>query len=110
MSNRHRASRETAPDAAHPAPSKQERRAANRRARQRTHELLSRADAEVGEALVTPRPRHTAMDMNPAELPENNAPAKPGREYRHWKQKFWKRRSSERARRAELAEEQQRSA
>ena len=59
MSNRHRSHKETAPGAAHPAPPKEERKAANRKARHRTHELLAHADLELGEEIVAPRPVHT---------------------------------------------------
>ena len=106
MSNRHRSSKQAAPSAAHPAPSKDERRAENRRARHRTHELLAHADEELGEELVPPRPHHTRVDIDPKEATiAANAEAKsPGsREYRHWKQKFWKRRTNVRAARARLA-------
>lgn len=104
MSNRHRSSKKAAPGAAHPAPSKQERRALNRRVRHRTHEMLAHADEELGEDLVPPRPHHTRVDLDPAETDE---PATgPRREYRHWKQKFWKRRNKERAAKARLASQE----
>src|SRR3546814_7011679 len=51
MSNRHRSHKETAPGATHPAPPKEERRAANRKARHRTHELLDHTDLELGEEI-----------------------------------------------------------
>lgn len=103
MSNRHRSSKQAAPGAAHPAPSKEERRAENRRARHRTHELLAHADSDLGEDLVPPRPHHTRVDVDPKEIATNEAVGMaPSREYRHWKQKFWKRRSAERAVRAQL--------
>lgn len=102
MSNRHRSSKEAAPSASHPAPDKDARRAENRRARHRTHELLAHADMEVGEEIVPPRPHHTRIDIDPKELVAKSVTTG-GREYRHWKQKFWKRRSTERAARARLA-------
>lgn len=105
MSNRHRSSREAAPSAAHPAPSKEERRAENRRARHRTHELLAHADLEAGEDLVPPRPHHTRVDIDPSERAASGSGATRRREYRHWKQKFWKRRTNERMARARLAAE-----
>ena len=103
MSNRHRSSKQAAPGAAHPAPSKEERRAENRKARHRTHELLAHADLEVGEEIVPPRPHHTRIDIDPNER-TNDGAASPGRgnDFRHWKQKFWKRRSNVRAERAQL--------
>ncbi len=99
MSNRHRSSKQAAPGAGHPAPSKEERRAANRKARHRTHELLAHADEEFGEEVVPPRPVHTRHDV---EVDASAGAPKPKREYRHWKQKFWKRRNNERARKAAL--------
>ena len=63
MSNRHRSHKETAPGATHPAPPKEERRAANRKARHRTHELLAHTDLELGEEIVAPRPVHTRLDI-----------------------------------------------
>jgi hypothetical protein len=73
----------------------------NRRARHRTHEMLAHADTEIGEDLVPPRPHHTRVDIDPAETAIEKAGG--GREYRHWKQKFWKRRTNVRAARARLA-------
>ena len=103
MSTRHRSSKQAAPGAAHPAPSKEERRAENRRARHRTHEMLAHADSDLGEDLVPPRPHHTRIDVDPKELSTNEAAGVArSRDYRHWKQKFWKRRSTERANRAQL--------
>ena len=101
MSNRHRSHKETAPGAAHPAPPKEERRAANRKARHRTHELLAHADLELGEEIVAPRPVHTRLDVEPGEGPSGGGAKR--REYRHWKQKFWKRRTNVRAQKAILA-------
>ena len=68
--------------------------------------MLAHADEELGEDLVTPRPHHTRVDVDPKETTiaastEVKSPA--SREYRHWKQKFWKRRSNLRAARARLA-------
>ncbi|MDZ7674503.1 MAG: hypothetical protein U5K30_05490 [Acidimicrobiales bacterium] len=100
MSQRHRSSKQTAPGAGRPAPPKEERKAENRRARHRAHELLAHADEEVGEDLVVPRPHHTRVDVAP-EGPDEKVVGQ-HREYRHWKQKFWKRRKGERARRAAL--------
>lgn len=104
MSNRHRSSKQAAPGAAHPAPSKEQRRAENRKARHRTHEILAHADEDLGEEIVTPRPHHTRVDLDPRERPtdEGNG-SRPSREYRHWKQKFWKRRSAARAERAAMS-------
>ncbi len=102
MSNRHRSSKQAAPGAAHPAPSKEERRAENRRARHRTHEMLAHADSDMGEELVPPRPHHTRVDVDRKELMTNEVASPASREFRHWKQKFWKRRSTERATRAQL--------
>lgn len=104
MSNRHRSSKQAAPGATHPAPSKEQRRAENRKARHRTHELLSHTDEDLGEEIVTPRPVHTRVDVDPNERrTEGGAGSRPGREYRHWKQKFWKRRSAARAERAAMS-------
>lgn len=105
MSNRHRSSKQASPGAAHPAPSKEERKAENRRVRHRTNELLAHADLEVGEEIVPPRPHHTRVDMDPSERAE--PPIKAKREYRHWKQKFWKRRTNMRAAKAAMAAEEQ---
>ena len=103
MSNRHRSSKQAAPGAAHPAPSKDRRRAENRKARHRTHELLAHADLEVGEEIVPPRPHHTRIDVDPNERTDGETTAPSGRrEFKHWKQKFWKRRSNIRAARAQL--------
>lgn len=104
MSNRHRSSREAAPGAARPAPPKEERKAANRKARHRTNELLAHADLELGEEIVAPRPVHTRIDMGPDEVQPR--PGRPRREYRHWKQKFWKRRNNVRAEKAMLANQE----
>lgn len=101
MSNRHRSSKKSAPGASHPAPSKEERKAENRRARHRTHELLAHADEELGEDLVTPRPTHTRVDVEPEDVEERHVGQR--REYRHWKQKFWKRRTNDRLEKAQLA-------
>jgi len=101
MSNRHRSSKEATLGAAHLPPSKEERKAANRKARHRTHELLAHADLELGEEIVDPMPVHTRMDGDPGEA--SPATGRPRREYRHWKQKFWKRRNNVRAQRALLA-------
>ena len=103
MSNRHRASRSAAPGATHAAPTKDERRASNRKARHQTHELLARVDEENADAVVTPRPKHETVDLDPSEVDNGAKSRVGGRDDRHWKQKFWKRRSSERARKAELS-------
>jgi hypothetical protein len=103
MSNRHRASRSAAPGATHAAPTKDERRASNRRARHKTHELLARVDEDTADAVVTPQPRHETVDLDPSEVDKGAKSRANGRDDRHWKQKFWKRRSNERARKAELA-------
>lgn len=105
MSNRHRSSKQSAPGAAHQAPNKEARKAENRRARHRTHELLLHADEELGEELVPPRPHHTRVDLDPIEL--NGTGSGPKREYRHWKQKFWKRRNNVRAERARMITQEQ---
>lgn len=102
MSNRHRSSKQAVPSAAHPAPSKQERKAEHRKTRHRTHELLAHADMEMAMDVVPPRPHHTRVDVDPKELPKSEAKP-PSREFRHWKQKFWKRRTNIRAERAALA-------
>ena len=110
MSNRHRSSKQAAPGAAHPAPSKEERRAENRKVRHRTHEMLAHADEEVGEEIVTPRPHHTRVDVDPGERSDDDtggARGRAGREYRHWKQKFWKRRTNQRAEKAAMTREDQ---
>jgi hypothetical protein len=106
MSNRHRSSKQAAPGATHPAPSKDQRRAANRKVRHRTHELLAHADLEVGEEIVPPRPHHTRVDLDPNERADGAVPSR-SRDFRHWKQKFWKRRSNQRAERAQLASQEQ---
>ena len=108
MSNRHRSSKQAAPGAAHPAPSKEERRAENRRARHRTHEMLAHADQEAGEDMVVPRPHHTRIDIDPKErIDGDTARVTGGREFRHWKQKFWKRRSNQRAEKAAMTRSEQ---
>jgi hypothetical protein len=101
MSNRHRSSKEATLGAAHLPPSKEERKAANRKARHLTHELLAHADMELGEEIVAPRPVHTRLDGEPGEA--TTPGGRPRREYRHWKQKFWKRRTNMRAQRALLS-------
>lgn len=108
MSNRHRSSKQAAPGATHLTPNKEERRAENRKARHRTHELLAHADMEVGEEIVTPRPHHTGVDVHPGELADtiDGAGPKGGREYRHWKQKFWKRRNKVRAEKAMMVDQE----
>jgi hypothetical protein len=108
MSNRHRSSKRDARSATHLAPSKEERRAENRKARHRTHELLAKADSEVGEEIVTPRPHHTGVDLRPDGngAADGEETPKGGREHRHWKQKFWKRRSNRRAERAAMTREE----
>ncbi len=105
MSNRHRSSKQASPGAAHPAPSKDQRRAENRKARHKTHEILAQADMEMGEEIVPPRPHHTRVDVEPDER-SGGVIAAGGREFRHWKQKFWKRRSSQRAARAQIARQE----
>lgn len=107
MSNRHRSSKQAAPGAAHPAPSKEVRRAENRKVRHRTHELLAHVDVEVGEEVVPPRPHHTRIDLDPNERVDGAAEPSRSRDNRHWKQKFWKRRSNQRAERAQLARQEQ---
>ncbi len=107
MSNRHRSSKQAAPSAAHPAPSKDIRRAENRRARHQTHEMLSHADEELGEDLVPPRPHHTRVDVDLKETAIVNTATGGTREFRHWKQKFWKRRNNVRAERARMATQEQ---
>ncbi|MGK2929878.1 MAG: hypothetical protein ACSLFO_09915 [Acidimicrobiales bacterium] len=104
MSNRHRSSKQAAPGATHLTPNKEQRRAENRKARHRTHELLAHADMEAGEEIVTPRPHHTGIDVKPDEEAETKP--KVAREYRHWKQKFWKRRSNQRAERAAMTRQE----
>jgi hypothetical protein len=99
MSNRHRSSKQAVPGAVHQAPDKLTRRAANRKARHRTHEMLAHADVDVGEDIVAPAPVHTRVDVERAEAERS---PKPRREYRHWKQKFWKRRNNLRAMKAQL--------
>lgn len=105
MSNRHRSHKETAPGATRPAPPKEERKAANRKARHRTNELLAHADLELGEEIVAPQPVHTRLDV---ERTEGGGGGSNGRrrEYRHWKQKFWKRRTNVRAQKAVLANQE----
>lgn len=105
MSNRHRSSKQAAPGAAHPAPSKDMRRAENRKARHRTHELLSHADSEAGEEIVPPRPHHTRVDVKPDVRDEVVSTS--GRDFRHWKQKFWKRRTNLRVAKAQIARQEQ---
>ena len=105
MSNRHRSSKQATPGAAYLAPSKEERRAEMRKVRHRTHELLAPADLEVGEEIVPPRPHHTRIELDPTERSDDGrAPRR--RDYRHWKQKFWKRRSNLRAERAQIARQE----
>ena len=101
MSNRHRSSKEATTPGAALAPSKEERKAANRKVRHRTHELLAHADIDDGEEIVAPRPVHTRFEGERGEAVTETA--RPRREYRHWKQKFWKRRTSVRAQRAMMA-------
>jgi hypothetical protein len=106
MSNRHRSHKETAPGATHPAPPKEERRAANRKARHRTHELLAHTDLELGEEIVAPRPVHTRLDIERGDGTGGSSGGAARREYRHWKQKFWKRRTNVRAQKAVLASQE----
>lgn len=103
MSNRHRSSKQAAPGAVHAAPPKEERRAANRKARHRTHEMLAHADIDLGEEIVAPRPVRTRIEVEVTEITPMEPDARPKREYRHWKQKFWKRRTNERLQKASLA-------
>lgn len=105
MSNRHRSSKQTAPGATNPAPSKEERKAANRKVRHRTHELLAHADVDLGEEIVTPLPVHTRVETEPTEVRDERSP-RPRREYRHWKQKFWKRRNNIRAEKAMMVNQE----
>ena len=104
MSNRHRSSKQAAPGASHPAPSKEERRAANRKARHRTHELLAHADIDLGEEIVAPRPVHTRVDVEREQASAEKV--RPAREFRHWKQKFWKRRTNARIEKAMMANQE----
>ena len=107
MSNRHRSSKQATPGAtSSPAPSKEERRAANRKARRRTHEMLAHADVDLGEEIVTPLPVHTRVEAEPAETVPDAGAARPRREYRHWKQKFWKRRNNVRAEKAMMVNQE----
>lgn len=103
MSNRHRSSKQAAPGATHPAPAKEMRRAANRKARHRTHELLAHADIDLGEEIVAPLPVHTRIDVDRGEMEADITILRPRREFRHWKQKFWKRRTTLRAEKAMLS-------
>ena len=109
MSNRHRSSKPASASAAHPAPSKEDRRAEHRKTRHRTHELLAHTDEELGEEVVPPRPVSTRITIDPTERSDGAEPARirPRRDYRHWKQKFWKRRNSVRAERAAMTREDQ---
>lgn len=107
MSNRHRSSKQAAPGAAHRAPTKYQRKAQNRRSRHRTNELLAHADLEMGEEIVTPLPQHTGIDLDPNEKERSSGIPKGGRDYRHWKQKFWKRRNNVRAARAAMEAREQ---
>ena len=93
MSNRHRSSKQAAPvpPTRHPA---RTRRAENRRVRHQTHEMLAHADTEIGEDIVPPRPHHTRVDIDPEETGRTSVVTDGGREFRHWKQKFWKRRTN----------------
>lgn len=103
MSNRHRSSKEAVPGAL--APSKEERKAANRKARHRTHELLAHADAELGEEIVDPLPVSARIEREPGEAIAAGI-GRPRRDYRHWKQKFWKRRNNVRMQRAMLEDQE----
>ncbi len=105
MSNRHRSSKQATPGAAMAAPSKEERRATNRKVRRRTHELLAHADVDLGEEIVTPLPVHTRVETEPPEVVDERSP-RPRREYRHWKQKFWKRRNNVRAEKAMMVNQE----
>ena len=71
MSNRHRSHKETAPGATHPAPPKEERKAANRKARHRTHELLaSMRDPSEQVAVAPPGPAPVSV-LGPASAREH---------------------------------------
>lgn len=105
MSNRHRS--QATPGAAHPAPNKDDRRAEHRKTRHRTHELLAHTDEELGEEVVPPTPVSTRIDVDPTERTNGSPTRIPGRrDYRHWKQKFWKRRTNVRAERAAMSKEE----
>ena len=105
MSNRHRS--QATPGAAHTAPSKEDRRAEHRKTRHRTHELLLHTDEELGEEIVPPRPHSTRIDVDPTERGDSDPGRVRGRrDYRHWKQKFWKRRKNVRAARAAMSREE----
>ena len=105
MSNRHRS--QATPGAAHPAPNREDRRAEHRKTRHKTHELLAHADEETGEEIVPPRPHSTRIDVDRSER-TSSGPAKlrGRRDYRHWKQKFWKRRTNVRAEKAAMSRQE----
>jgi hypothetical protein len=75
-------------------PAKSERRVEHHRERQATRAALNVSDLE--DVLDPPSVHNTA----PPGLPEP-AEAKPRRRFRHWKQSFWKRRSTGRRARNE---------
>ncbi|HVC25423.1 MAG TPA: hypothetical protein VND23_06680 [Acidimicrobiales bacterium] len=92
MSTRHRS------EVPKPAPS--ERRVEHHRERQATRHALAASDPED---VVDPRARHTLHVEHPGDAIE----VRPARQFRHWKARFWKRRSAQRHERnqalAELA-------
>lgn len=101
MASRHRKPKPTQSIAMHePKPDRQvEHRRVRRNANQELHLTAQGLDPDE---LVYHEPHHTHGYYEPSE--KEVAAAKPNR-MRHWKQKFWKRRTVERRNRARLATE-----
>ena len=98
MSNRHR-NRQAGPTSALQE-DREERKAEHRRVRRTVHQALHVAALdEDHDGLVLESPHATHGYTTEHEAPEPHAVARPRRRLRHWKQSFWKRRTSERKRR-----------
>jgi hypothetical protein len=99
MSTRHRSRTGAAlPEA------RDQRKAEHRRLRRNVNQALHLAalgDDPDGLVLEDPHPTHGYTDEHGA--PDTHADGRPPRRLRHWKQPFWKRRTLERRRRAEMA-------
>lgn len=99
MSSRHR-NRHAGPTSALQE-DRERRKAEHRRVRRTVHQALHVASLEDDHedlVLELPHPTHGYTDEH--DQPEPHSVARPRRRLRHWKQTFWKRRSTERRRRA----------
>lgn len=97
MSQRTRTNRQRKPGvAAQHKPPRHVRQVEHRRVRRAAHVGL--ATMEEPEDLTLPRPVHTAVKTDPSERPEVPITS---RRFKVWKTKAWKRRTLERAQRAE---------